>query len=332
MNVHEFIHSHQMQWKELEAFVQQASRLSLARVPLDEFRQGSLRYRQTVANLAYARMSFPRHAVVGQLERLVGLAHSVVYQARREKSTSWWQFWTRTWPALIRGAARPILAATLIFWVAAALGLLMTMMYPFLESFFITPAMRQAMSSGHLWTESLTGAAPQASSAIARNNISVSLLVWALGLTFGVGTVWMLLVNGLMLGVIAQACLRAGLFQALGEFIVAHGALELPAIWIAAGAGLVMGEAMLFPGRYRRSVELGLAARRSARIFVGTVPMLLVAALVEGFVSPSELPASIKIALAVTLALAYAAYIVAAPRPVGETTMRAGSGDPRPAH
>src|SRR5262249_27712712 len=154
-----------------------------------------------IADLAYARMRFSRHAVVRELQRLVGLAHSVVYQARREKSTKWWRFWIYTWPALVRGAAGPILLATLIFWGTAALGLMLAWQNPLLEGFFVTPPMRQAMSSGHLWTESVAHMAPQASSGLAQNNILVSLSVWALGITFGVGTIWQLTVNGLNLGV-----------------------------------------------------------------------------------------------------------------------------------
>jgi len=295
--------------------VQQASRLSLARIPLDQFRRGSLLYRQAIADLAYARMRFSRHAVVRELQRLVGLAHSVVYQARREKSTKWWRFWIYTWPALVRGAAGPILLATLIFWGTAVLGLILAWQNPLLEGFFITPSMRQGMSSGRLWTESVAHIAPQASSAIAQNNITVSLLIWALGITFGIGTIWLLIFNGLMLGVVIEACLRAGLFRSLAEFVVAHGALELPAIWIAAGAGLVMAGPMLFPGRYGRLIELRLAARRSVQIVVGTVPMLLIAAAIEGFVSPSQVPGVLKAALAVAVAMAYSVYIWLAPRP-----------------
>jgi uncharacterized membrane protein SpoIIM required for sporulation len=317
VNVHQFIASHQAAWGRLETFVQQASRLSLDKVPLDEFRQGSLLYRQAIADLAFARMRFPQHGVVQQLERLVGLAHSVVYQARREKSTSWCQFWTRTWPALIRKSARPIVLACLVFWLAAVLGWLLALANPLLEGFFLSPRMREAIDHGRLWTESLARMAPQGSSRIMTNNIQVSLLAWALGITFGIGTVWLLVFNGLMLGVLAEACLRVGMLRPLAEFVVGHGSLELPAIWIAAGAGLVMAEAMLFPGRYRRLVELRLAARRSVKIVVGTIPMLLIAGTVEGFVSPSVLPGMIKATLGISLALAYLTYILTAPAPAG---------------
>ncbi len=115
-------------------------------------------------------------------------------------------------------------------------GLLAAAAQPQFESFFVSPAMR-GMAKGHLWTEHITSIAPQASSRIATNNITVTLLVWALGITFGIGTVWQVILNGLMLGAIFAACMRAGLFSALVEFVIGHGSLELPAIWIGAGPG-----------------------------------------------------------------------------------------------
>ncbi len=313
MTVHEFIRSHQGQWKDLEGFLGQARRLSLARVPLDEFRKGSALYRQTVADLAYARMRFVDHSVVKELERLVAQAHSFLYQAGRAQSRNWWDFWRRTWPARVREAARPILLATAIFWVGSVLGYILTAQHPVLEGFFISPPMREAINSGHLWTESVTRTAPAAGTHIATNNIQVSLVVWALGLTLGIGTVWLVFFNGIMLGSVAAACAHAGMLRPLAEFVVGHGSLELPAIWISAGAGLLLAEAILFPVRYYRRDELRIQGRRSVQIVLGMVPMLLVAAAIEAFVSPSNLPGTAKAFLGAALFAALVAYVVSAP-------------------
>jgi uncharacterized membrane protein SpoIIM required for sporulation len=318
MTVHAFIRSHQPQWKQLEAFLAQAQRLSLARVSLEEFRRGSALYRQLVADLAYSRMCFGDHPVVQELERLTGQAHSILYQAGRSQSRNWWDFWRQTWPAQVRAAARPIVLAAALFWAGAVVGLLLTAQNPLLEGFFVSAPMREAINSGRLWTESLTRTAPGAGSQIATNNIRVSLLVWALGLTLGIGTVWLLVFNGLMLGAIAAACLRAGMLVPLAEFVVGHGSLELPAIWISGGAGLLLADALLLPGRYRRSDELLLKGRRSVQIVVGIVPLLLVAAVVEAFVSPSNLPGPAKACLGAALALGLIAYVVTAPPPVSQ--------------
>jgi uncharacterized membrane protein SpoIIM required for sporulation len=311
MVVHEFIRVRQPAWGGLEDFLNEARRLSLARVPLKVFEKGSALYRQTVADLAFARMCYPGHPVVRELEQLVGSTHSILYQADRAKSSNWSEFWRETWPRRVREAARPVLLATALFWAGAVVGFFLTARNPVLENFFVRPHMREAIAAKRLWTESLTRTAPASGSEIAVNNIMVTLRVWALGLTFGIGTVWYLFFNGLMLGAIAAACLRAGMLLPLTEFIVAHGSLELPAIWISGGAGLLMAEAMLFPGRYSRKVELGLKGRSSVQIIVGIVPLLLVAGAIEAFISPSALPGIAKALLGLSLGVALLGYIVA---------------------
>jgi uncharacterized membrane protein SpoIIM required for sporulation len=297
-------------------------------VPLDVFRDGSVLYRQAVADLAYARMCYPGHPVVKELAQLVSQAHSILYQAGRARSRNWTEFWLNTWPSSVRQAARSILVATGIFWASAVMGFYLTAVNPVLESFFVSPPMRAAIQAKRLWTNSLTRTAPAASSQIATNNISVALLTWGLGLTFGIGTVWLLVFNGLMLGAIAAVCLRAGMFVPLAEFVVAHGCLELPAIWISGGAGLLMAQAMLFPGRYSRRVELRMKGQASLQIMVGMVPLLLVAGVIEAFVSPSNTPGAAKAFLGLSVALALFGFIVARGHPRHgpiETTNLAGS-------
>lgn len=310
MIVHEFIRSRQDSWARLQSFLDQARRLSLARVPLDAFREGSSLYREAVADLAYARMQFPDHPIARELGRLVGQAHSILYQSERARSSGWMDFWRGGWPTSVRAAAGPILLATAVFWVAAVVGFFLTAWNPSLERFFISPEMREAINSKHLWTESLTKAAPTAGSNIAVNNIGVSLMAWAMGLTFGIGTVWLMTFNGLMLGSISAACLRAGMLGPLMEFVMGHGSLELPAIWISAGAGLLMADALLFPGRFGKRAELRLKGRHSVRIMVGIIPLLLVAGAVEAFISPSSAPGYAKALLALGLGLSLLTYIM----------------------
>lgn len=260
-------------------------------------------------------MRFAGHPVVRELERLVGLAHSLLYQAGRSQSRNWLTFWKRTWPASVRAASRPILFATSLFWVGALIGYFLTVQNPILEGYFINAHMRQAINSGHLWTEGLTATAPESGAQIATHNITVSLTVWGLGILFGIGTVWLVFFNGLMLGSVIAACLRAGMVVPILEFVIGHGSLELPAIWISAGAGLLFAEALLFPTQYRRSDELRIKGRLSVQIIIGIFPMLLIAGAIESFISPSNLPGVAKAVLCLVLVAALVTYIIAAPRP-----------------
>lgn len=313
MTVHRFIAHRRSSWDALAGFVADCSGSRLDRIPLDDFRRGSRLYRQAVSDLAFARTKFAGHAVVRELEALVSQAHGAIYREKLVRRAEWHRFWVAEYPALVRASAGPILFAFLLFWVAAAVGVGLTLRVPSLADAFVSPAMRGALARGELWTQRITAVAPQASSAIAQNNITVSLTAWALGLTFGVGTVWIVALNGLMLGAIAVTCLRYGMLGPLAQFVAAHGALELPAIWITSGAGLLLARALVFPGRYSRRIELRLAGRRSVRLVAGTIPILLLAALVEGFISPSGLPASVKTLTAIVLGLAFVAYVAPMP-------------------
>jgi len=146
------------------------------------------------------------------------------------------------------------------------------------------------------------------------NNVQVAFLAFALGITFCVGTVFVLVQNALMLGVLAgafQAVGNAGPFWAL---ILPHGLLELTAICIAAGAGLRMGWALVDPGDRLRARALRDDAAEAIVVVVGVIPALLVAALMEGFVTGSAMPDVLEIVLGAALAAGYVAFLVSRSR------------------
>jgi len=166
-----------------------------------------------------------------------------------------------------------------------------------------------------MWTHSIVTIKPLASSAILTNNLSVSLATFALGITAGVGTVYMMLVNGLLIGVISAACWREGMNLQLWSFVAAHGILELPAIFIAGGAGLGIARGLLFPGTLPRRESLAQAGARSVRLVLGTIPLLLVAGFVEGFVSPTDLNPAIKFLLSGALGTLLVLYLLSGTSP-----------------
>jgi uncharacterized membrane protein SpoIIM required for sporulation len=178
---------------------------------------------------------------------------------------------------------------------------------------FLGPQMIETIERHDMWTHSIVTIKPLASSAILTNNISVALATFALGITAGIGTVWMMLLNGLMMGVVAVACWREGMSLPLWSFVAAHGVLELPAIFIAGGAGLGLAKGLLFPGSLPRRDSLVRASGRSVRLVLGTIPMLLVAGVVEGFVSPTDLPYQLKFLLAGALGALLILYLLRKP-------------------
>jgi uncharacterized membrane protein SpoIIM required for sporulation len=147
----------------------------------------------------------------------------------------------------------------------------------------------EQLARGQLWTEALTTTIPPAfsSSAIATNNMSVAVTAWAGGALAGLGALWVVLLNGFMLGAVFGATARFGMATALLEFVAAHGPLELTLILVSAAAGLAMGSALLRAEDLPRSVTVPRAAREALVVLLGCLPWFLVLGVVEAFLSPS---------------------------------------------
>ena len=143
------------------------------------------------------------------------------------------------------------------------------------------------------------------------NNVKVTMIAFATGIAAGVGTFMILFYNGLMLGVVGAAVAARGPHVAWGfwSFVAPHGVIELTAIFIAGGAGLMLGWAVLSPGEYTRSTALKLVGREAFKLMLGVASMLLVAGIVEGFLSPSMLPNAVKLSCAAVLGTALYSYL-----------------------
>jgi uncharacterized membrane protein SpoIIM required for sporulation len=134
-------------------------------------------------------------------------------------------------------------------------------------------------------------------------------MTFASGITAGIGTLYLLFFNGMMLGVIGVACGTHQMSVPLWSFVLPHGVLELPAIFIAGGAGLRLAQALLFPGILSRRDSLATGGTDAVRLLVGVIPMLIVAGTIEAFFSPSGTPALLKFIAAATLFILLVAYL-----------------------
>jgi uncharacterized membrane protein SpoIIM required for sporulation len=152
---------------------------------------------------------------------------------------------------------------------------------------FLGARMIDTIEKHKMWTDSVVAIKPLASSAIMTNNLSVTFLTFAYGITAGIGTVYMMVFNGLMIGVVGAACWLGGMSLQLWSFVAPHGVLELPAIFIGGGAGLRIAQGMLFPGMLPRRASLARAGGEAVRLLLGVIPILIIAGTIEGFVSPS---------------------------------------------
>lgn len=293
-----WIEKRRLHWTRLERLMETSGRKGVSALSPRELQELALLYRQTAADLASVREDPTSNHLALYLNQLLGRAHNLIYMGRKANRRGIWIFFKDEFPAVFRATFSDTLAAFVIFLAAAFAGFLMGIADPSFSRHLLGPRMMETIEEHKMWTDSIVTIKATASSAILTNNLSVAFATFALGITAGIGTVWMMLLNGLLIGVVSVACWREGMSLSLWSFVAAHGVLELPAIFIAGGAGLGMARGLLFPGFLPRRESLARAGAQSVRLVMGTIPMLLIAGFVEGFVSPSNLPYPVKFMLA----------------------------------
>jgi uncharacterized membrane protein SpoIIM required for sporulation len=298
-------------WTRLESLVEDGQH-GISSFAHAELRELALLYRQTAADLATAREHKADAQLAAYLNHLLGRAHNLIYSARPAPPRSIVSFYTRTFPQVFRSTWRYTFAATIGCSAGALIGILVSFADPGFERFMLGGHMLDTIERREMWTHSILAMKPLASSAIMTNNLSVSFSAFALGITGGLGTAWLMVFNGLLIGVIGVACHRAEMSVDLWSFIAPHGSLELPAIFIAGGAGLILGHGLLAPGTLPRLEALRVHGGTAVRLLLGVIPMLIVAGIIEGFVSPVPVAPAIKFVIGGSLFVLLVIYLTAA--------------------
>lgn len=301
-------------WNRLEQIVNSTGRGGVGKLSPTDLQELALLYRQIASDLSSVREDPTCSSLAQYLNQLLGRAHNLIYMGRKTKGNSILKFYRFLYPRIFRETLGDTLLAFWLFIGAALAGMLLTFSDASFARYVLGPNMMESIEKHKMWTDSVLTMKPVASSEILTNNISVSLTTFALGITGGLGTLYMMLINGLLMGVVGVACWQGGMSGQLWGFVAAHGVLELPAIFIAGGAGFGIARGMLFPGVLPRRESLVRAAGQSAKLFFGTIPLLLVAGFIEGFISPSGIPRSLKFALAGSLFTLLMLYLFRAGR------------------
>jgi uncharacterized membrane protein SpoIIM required for sporulation len=288
-------------WRRLEELLDATSRRGLRSLTRSELQELGLLYRQIASDLAVLRENVGGSGSVEYLNRLLARAHHTIYSAEHQRATDAIRSFAVSYSSIFRANLVPCLISLALFVGSAALGAAVTSVDPDFKSSILGREMIETIDRHEMWTHSIVAIKPIASSAIMTNNMSVALLCFASGIAAGIGTIYMLLFNGLMVGTIAMACASAGMSLPLWSFVAPHGSLELPAIIIAGGAGLRLAQGVLFPGLQPRRQAVANAGALAVRLVLGCIPMLVVAGVVEAFVSPTDLSIPLKFAVAASL-------------------------------
>lgn len=307
-----FLEEKKDNWQRLEdllVMLSGSSLRSLSRVEVREF--GEL-YRRAAADLAIARAETRDAKLINYLNSLVIRAHGKIYRAESGGVGVVWKFFSQDFPAAFRNARWFIFIAFITFTVAAVISGWLSFVNP---EFAVTIGVEDAAAaaaSNQQWWLSLNEANQIGASELLTNNIRVSFLAFAWGALLGVGSLYVLMMNGVSIGGVVGACYRGNSDFAndLLTFMVGHGAIELSAIFMAGGAGMMIGYAFINPGDLTRGQALKKRGMDAAKIVIGCACLLVVAGIIEGFLSPSELPAGVKIATGLATGVVLYSYLL----------------------
>ncbi|HNP69508.1 MAG TPA: stage II sporulation protein M [Kouleothrix sp.] len=316
MLAEDFIAAKKASWERLSALLDHSRLGGLAGLSAEELAELGRLYRSATSDLAVARRDFADHRVVDFLNGLVARGHGAVYQnpaARRRDiavffSTTFPRTFRATWPYTFAAFLMFLLPALAGFWAAYRDPAAGAALLPGIEERI------QDIRDKHEWWKDLNDGNAAGASLIMTNNIQVTILAFAGGTLMGVFTLYLLAQNGLMLGVLAGAAQALGFAGNLWGFVAGHGTLELSAIFIAGGAGMQLGWSLLRPGLLTRRAALVLASRRAALLLLGCVPILVLAGTIEGFLSPSDQPLALKLAVSLLSGVLLYGYLLLAGR------------------
>jgi uncharacterized membrane protein SpoIIM required for sporulation len=325
-----FIDQHKTTWQRLEDLLKLLDSSSLRRLHREEVRELGRIYRRTASDLAVARAESRDPRLINYLNSLVIRAHGRIYQADAQGGSRVKEFFARDFPQTFRRTWRYTGVSFGVFLIFGVIGYIGTKYDPeFSELVGVPPAFRELYIENRVhWWEDLNKANQVGASAILTNNIQVTIYTFAFGALFGVGTLFYLAYNGATIASVLALTYRAGFGNALLTFMVGHGVVELSCIFMAGGAGLLIGTALLMPGDLSRADALKSGGKDAVRLMMGVAVLLVIAGIIEGFISPAPIPAAIKFSVAAITGLALYSYLLLAGRPgdLGEMGYR-GKGE-----
>ncbi|MBW3652777.1 MAG: stage II sporulation protein M [Actinobacteria bacterium] len=313
MKVERFMAERQDDWRELDELVNAGRRLRRRRRPAADVLRLAALYRGAAADLALARRNHPGDPIVARLESLVARARQEVY-ADEPRRGSLRTFFGRTYWVRVRERPVALLVAIALLLVPAALATAWALSDTGAAVGLVPEQFRGAVEP--VGDTGMTTAQTAAfSSAVMTNNIQVTFLAFAAGILFGLGTAFVVAYNGAVLGAVAGGAIANGNGAEFAEFVTAHGVIELSCIAVAAAAGMRMGYGIVAPGPRPRSRALVEEARAAIAIVLGTVPWVILAGIIEGFVTRAGFGLVPGIVLGVGVGALYWGLVVVRGRP-----------------
>ena len=300
-------------WLHFEQQLEQLEKGDKHKRPAEDFPQ---RYRALCQDKALAQSRAYSNTLVERLQQLVSRGHQQLYRHRSRSLSRIVQFLLADLPRAVRREWRAVGIASACFYGPALLLGVLVYLFPELIYNLMDPAQVRDMEQMYDPSARRFGEGALRSSDsnwvmfghYISNNIGIGFRTYATGIIFGLGSLFLVVFNGLVIGGVAGYLSQLGFVETFFGFVIAHGAFELTAITFAGAAGLKLGWSLIAPGNLSRLQALQQAARDSMTLVYGVILLLLIAAFVEAFWSSMNLAFSTKLIVGTLMWLWVAAY------------------------
>ncbi len=309
--MNKFIDERKDNWQRLEDLLGLLRGTSLRGLSKMEVREFGELYRRAATDLAIARAETRDPKLINYLNSLVIRAHGKIYRADGEGANVVRKFFLREFPEAFRNNWIYMAVSGATFLIFSIFGFVATWFDTDFTHFVYLSGVVEQIQSNQYWWLSLNESNQIGASFIMSNNIIVSIRAFAMGALFGVGAFYDIAFFGAHVGSVFGACykLNPPFGVELATFVVGHGVIELSVVCFCGGAGMMIGYAIINPGDMTRPQALKKKGMEAAKIVIGCACLLVVAGLIEGFISPSGLPPAIKVATGVLSGLLMYSYL-----------------------
>jgi uncharacterized membrane protein SpoIIM required for sporulation len=309
-----FLAERRPDWDELQSLLDKGR---LSRLPPSEIARAAALYRAVCADLMRARAAGHGDDVVAFLDSLAGRGHNALYAAPPYRLSALTDLFARDFPRVLRKRVAFFAVAAALFFVPFFIGFYGSVQSSAFAARVLPEA--QLVEMEEMYSKGFNGGRGEGQDTTMAgfyvwNNVGIAFRCFATGILFALGSIFFLVYNGLFTGAVLGFVTHAGHGSNIFTFVCGHSSFELTAIVIAGGAGLQMGYALVDTGGLGRWASVRSQAGELVRLVLGAAGFLLIAALIEGFWSPSAVPAPIKWSVAALLVVLVTLYLSLAGR------------------
>jgi uncharacterized membrane protein SpoIIM required for sporulation len=324
MNKRQFVSQRGDSWRRFEQLVNKIDRTTVKKLAPPEAGEYSRLFRELCHDLATIRSRDWGRTLVSYLNDLVSRGHNSFYSSPPGNLAYLLRFLASGFPRLFRANIGYFWISCSLFFLPLAITWAVVQYDPTLANRVV--AHEQLMGYDFMYSEegqnglrsndgSTFGDEAAAGTGLyVQHNVGIALACFGRGILFGIGTIYTLIENGIALGAISGFIISRGHGERFLSFVISHGSFELTAIAVAGGAGLILGDSLIRPGRRTRIESLRHRGLEAIQIASGSAVMLMVAAMIEAFWSPSSVPNVLKYSMGGALWLLVFIYLTFAGR------------------